>query len=179
MKYLEPEPVLQDPMFATLRAEDGASLPVYSYASNNPITRYDDNGLHDTNGCENGSTCDDCAKQAASITDPAVRACVIAQCRSKNIKLKCDKKSKKKASCGPIEGGTSGGGFDPKKKNEVLWCEVNLDQSCQAKLVVHELAHSCKWNDGGGKGVPDYAPGTSPDVDLLQCHPQASGTSGE
>ena len=44
-RYLQPEPMLQDPLFSVSMALQGNSPPVYSYALNNPIRYVDRNGL--------------------------------------------------------------------------------------------------------------------------------------
>jgi RHS repeat-associated protein len=43
-RYLSPEPLLQDPKFVGLMAKRGQSMPTYSYANNNPVSKYDPNG---------------------------------------------------------------------------------------------------------------------------------------
>lgn len=42
--YLQPEPLLQDPLFISGMAMAGHSLPAYSYALNNPVAYIDPNG---------------------------------------------------------------------------------------------------------------------------------------
>lgn len=44
-RYLSPEPLLQNPRFATAMAKRGLSTPAYPYAANNPITYVDPDGL--------------------------------------------------------------------------------------------------------------------------------------
>lgn len=45
-RYLSPEPMLQSPNFVLFRAKlEGRGLETYSYASNNPTSRIDDDGL--------------------------------------------------------------------------------------------------------------------------------------
>jgi RHS repeat-associated protein len=44
-RYLQPEPLLQDPKFARSMATRGMSTPSYAYASNNPIAFTDQDGL--------------------------------------------------------------------------------------------------------------------------------------
>ena len=46
-QYLSPEPLLQNPGDVTGRAEDGQSMPTYAYASNNPLSNIDPDGLLD------------------------------------------------------------------------------------------------------------------------------------
>ncbi|HZH75628.1 MAG TPA: RHS repeat-associated core domain-containing protein [Archangium sp.] len=46
-RYLQPEPLVQNPAFILKRARAGEGLPFYAYASNDPINRYDNNGLFD------------------------------------------------------------------------------------------------------------------------------------
>ena len=170
-KYLSPEPLLQSPEWVKSRAMEGRSVPTYAYASNNPINRTDPDGRHDTNGCQNGGSCETCAQKAGSITSETLRNCVIKQCLSQSTKLRCDPESKQKAECGPVSddlkgGATPKGGSAGKPVKTVLWCEVPLSDECQTRLLVHELAHSCGWKEGGGHGVPDGA-------DLTGCHPMS------
>ena len=45
--YLEPEPILHDPQYLSFRAQkDGRSMPVYSYAANNPVKESDPSGKY-------------------------------------------------------------------------------------------------------------------------------------
>lgn len=44
-RYLSPEPMLQDPRYATAMARRGFTVPAYAYAANNPINFFDPNGL--------------------------------------------------------------------------------------------------------------------------------------
>jgi RHS repeat-associated protein len=44
-RYLQPEPLHQDPKWVRRVASMGFSPPVYSYAGNNPLARFDSNGL--------------------------------------------------------------------------------------------------------------------------------------
>lgn len=46
-RYLQAEPLLWDSNFIRTRVLRGLGTPTYAYASNNPINRYDDNGLWD------------------------------------------------------------------------------------------------------------------------------------
>ena len=45
VKYLQPEPLLQDPMYLQGTAVQGQSVPAYAYAFNNPIDVVDEDGL--------------------------------------------------------------------------------------------------------------------------------------
>jgi hypothetical protein len=49
-EYLQPEPMLQEPGYTLAVASGGDSVPVYSYAANNPVARTDADGL-DTYMC--------------------------------------------------------------------------------------------------------------------------------
>jgi RHS repeat-associated protein len=151
-RYLQPEPLAQKPWFATMRAEDALGASAYAYTSNNPLTLYDDNGLHDTNGCKYGSTCGDCAEEAAKIRDDIIRPCVVTKCKGKKVKLLCEEKRKKKDECGPLDPADPNGlrrsaAVRLDEKNRVTWCEDKLTTKCQALLLVHELAHLCGWRD--------------------------------
>lgn len=48
-RYLQPEPLLQNPRYVQYMAYQGHSVPAYSYALNNPIRWVDLNGLDVTN----------------------------------------------------------------------------------------------------------------------------------
>jgi RHS repeat-associated protein len=170
-RYLQSEPLLQEASFAKMRAEDGQGVPAYDYASNNPIAFYDDNGLHDTNRCQYGSTCDDRAKEAAKIQNPKLKQCVMSKCKGKKVKLRCEEERKKRDQCGPVDPNDPNGprrsAAAPPGSNNVTWCEDKLSPKCQALLLVHELAHTCGWADE--KNPP---PGV-PQKELLECKVQA------
>ena len=44
-RFLEPEPMLQDPRYVAAVAHAGYSVPAYGYALNNPLAWKDPNGL--------------------------------------------------------------------------------------------------------------------------------------
>jgi RHS repeat-associated protein len=161
-RYLEPEPMAQEPNFVRAQGANGVDTSAYGYASNNAIAFTEADGLHDTNGCKYGSDCGSCALEAAHITDYLLRTCVQAQCRSPDTKLKCDPDVKR--TCPDLtgglktkkwyEGGSSATGTPDDPAKEINWCELPVDSDCQTKMLVHELAHSCGWNHTPGKGVP-------------------------
>jgi RHS repeat-associated protein len=178
-RYLESEPLAQNTRFVPTLPERGATLLAYAYAHDNPIGYVDDDGLYDSNGCSNCSTKAKCEAQAGAITDPDLRKCVIAQCKGP-IKLTCDKKKKEKT-CKAKQlpdgrkgfiGGSSPVGESPTKPStdDVTWCELPVDGDCQTKMLVHELAHSCGWDHGGGKGVPE--------TNQLECTLQSGSSTG-
>lgn len=166
-RYLQPDPILLNPAAAIT---PGGSLPIsYSYAGSNPVDDIDPKGLHDTNGCQYGSSCDDCKRAAETIAYAPLKECVLSKCSGKEPKLYCDPKSKEKASCGkPVAEGFQAAAYD-EATGKILWCESPLQDLCQGKLLVHELAHACQWKMG--QGVPDYRPDTPPELDLRNCHP--------
>lgn len=45
-RYLQPEPMLQDPKWVAARPKEGMSTPAYSYANNNPLHFTDPTGLY-------------------------------------------------------------------------------------------------------------------------------------
>ena len=172
--YLQTEPMLQDPQFVWSRARQGIGTLPYAYASNNPLAFFDLNGLHDSNGCANASTCDACSKQAEKITDPKMRSCVIKQCVGKTPKLDCSEKRKEQQKCGPSDPKNPDGtwhtasapqGRPESPAKEMMWCEYDMTPDCQTKTLVHELAHTCGWKEGAGGGVPSSQ-------DLAPCKPK-------
>jgi RHS repeat-associated protein len=56
-RYLQPEPMLQDPKWVADKAKEGMSTPAYSYANNNPLHFIDPAGLQT---CPPGSSCEGC-----------------------------------------------------------------------------------------------------------------------
>jgi hypothetical protein len=53
-KYLSPEPLLQDPIYMSVMAGSGRSVPTYAYGANNPIRNTDPTGLFAASGaCDN------------------------------------------------------------------------------------------------------------------------------
>lgn len=160
-RYLQPEPMIQYPDFVISRAQEGRATPVYAYASNNPVSNYDPDGLYDPNGCKNcGGGNNACRAEAQGIKDPKLKACVLAQCSSSDTKLKCDQKvkdqcaQKDKGKNGKKTGGSSAVGSLDSPLKEIDWCEQPVDSDCQNKALVHELAHSCGWQHGQDPGVP-------------------------
>ena len=167
-RYLQPEPMMQEPEFIRGRASVGTSTNAYAYASNNPLAFVDPNGLHDTAGCMFGGSCGQCMTQANSVTDSKLKACVKSKCYGKDTKLDCsperkkescfeftDKHGKKRRRIGEAGEGDS----------EIGWCEEPMNEDCQAKLLVHELAHTCGWDHEPGKGVPSSK-------EIQQCMPK-------
>src|SRR5882672_6930585 len=97
-----------------------------------------------------------CPRMADSISNAKLRQCVKKQCVRKRVKLRCKKKDKSEAGCQPfnpdggyqrLRGGRSPIGTSSSPANDVQWCEMPIDTDCQAKLLVHELAHTCGWRD--------------------------------
>lgn len=67
--YLQPEPLLQDPISVAATAHDGRSMPSYSYAFNNPVYFVDPNGLEGVPPSLNSIT-------AKCVTNPELCAAV-------------------------------------------------------------------------------------------------------
>jgi RHS repeat-associated protein len=166
-RYTQVDPLLPALMSVPLRGdqpEELQNLPLgYGYALSDPVSLADPDGQHDTGKCKYvGGDCDACARTAAAlITDQKLKACVIAQCKRKDVKVLCDKKAKERAKCrAPAPGGGAWGGSAPigeldRPTSRVDWCELPVSPKCQIRTMVHELAHTCGWRDGEiGKGVP-------------------------
>ena len=146
----------------------------YAYVGLNPIDNYDSLGLkRDGVNDEQCRPCTDkirngkkkaCSKESLDrITDRSRRRC---------IKKKC---SKGRINCSFACKSDSGGiGVD--KKDYITICVNQLnehkpgprgvsglnDEYYLGNVILHEFAHTCGWEHGGGQGVPnpsDYTPG--------------------
>lgn len=153
-----------------MRASAGVSTPAYAYASNNPAAFVDPNGLHDTNGCKFGSSCNACRAQALRMPSGPMRDCVLAQCSNQDTKLKCDEETQKSCEQAPSQskgnkkvkkGGSALVGSLDNPTHEINWCELPQNEDCQAQALVHELAHSCGWpgTHPPGQNIPGEGDG--------------------
>ena len=101
---------------------------------------------------------DECQAVARKILDECLRDCVTIQCTG--AKIRCDEIVSERCRKRKQEGAAVGGFVEPKGQNchqpstEINWCELPQSRDCRAKAMVHELAHSCGWQHGDGKGVP-------------------------
>jgi RHS repeat-associated protein len=69
-RYLQSEPMLQQPDFVSLTAGQGRSLPAYAYAANNPINGIDPNGLWPINSPSYNNCWAECV-EGSSFTNAA------------------------------------------------------------------------------------------------------------
>nr|WP_254627641.1 RHS repeat-associated core domain-containing protein [Myxococcus sp. CA040A] len=94
-RYLQPEPLLQDPNFSIVEAKEGRTMPAYAYAFNNPMAFIDPTGLQGT--CSGGrcagpevlpsggaGAAGGAAEAAAAATAAAAAAAAAKDCEDKN-----------------------------------------------------------------------------------------------
>lgn len=75
-RYLSPEPLLQNPTYVRRMAQSGLSVPVYSYAANNPIRNTDPTGLY-VSGQPYPETPTEAAATAAVLAYPPAAAAAV------------------------------------------------------------------------------------------------------
>lgn len=110
--------------------------------------------------CRYVPSVEDCQMVADRIEDLCLRTCVVHLCRrgravcNEDIQVECVHRAKE-------SGGNEVGGFVwdiPQTcevpQDEVNWCQLERSPPCQARMMVHELAHACGWRHGNGQGVP-------------------------
>lgn len=68
-RYLSPEPLLQVPQYALVMAQNGVSVPTYSYAGNNPLANIDADGrsILPRSGVPDGWSCEQLAAKINNV----------------------------------------------------------------------------------------------------------------
>lgn len=123
------------------------------------VSVYDQPGtpMGTDSGCKELPTVEQCQAVARTIGHECLRGCVMLRCTG--VKLRCGEYAREFCER-PIEEGKVGGYVLPgpqdceTPREEIHWCELPLPSFCRARVMVHELAHSCGWHHGGGYGVP-------------------------
>jgi hypothetical protein len=113
-----------------------------------------------------------CTSEADKITETCLHDCVMNLCKS--VKIVCTEETIQQCKATTEDAGASNVGFvnsrvprqtclDP--VTEINWCQLSVAPQCQAKGMVHELAHACGWEEFGGLGVPGGTNGG-----MIQCN---------
>ncbi len=162
-RYLQPEPLLSEDPKTWLTPAHGVPS-AYAYAWTNPIFFTDEDGLFSKKGqCKNSPEEKACKDMAGLVLDPKLSACIARQCDK--ACLNCTEEEKKKeckkktirdgdqfAEATTAAAADYGSLKEPGK--EVVWCGKEYSSDCRTRIIVHELAHTCGWKHGQGKGVP-------------------------
>ncbi|WP_141323142.1 RHS repeat-associated core domain-containing protein [Myxococcus sp. AB025B] len=161
-RYLQPEPILQNPIFVQKRALEGMSVPAYAYANNNALYFTDTNGLYSKHPkCENTPSEEAVYRmmeQTVSVVkDKELFWCILRQIE--NAHVTCDIATQIRCGKRADLGGYAKLGTCAEPTKEIHWCSRKMSPECQAKAMIHEMAHSCGWNhnldpNDPGKGVP-------------------------
>lgn len=141
----------------------GGGANLYVYVNNDPINGTDTTGYFKVEGCSNAPASDDVAAAliASGITskDTQLFACILRQIYSPNTIVVCNLQVDIECvglnSANPNTGGFADIGCPENPTREVRWCQFKkFKGKCGAQALLHELAHTCGWDHGGGKGVP-------------------------
>lgn len=114
---------------------------------------------HNFGDCQNLPTVEECQLVAERLEERCLRECVISQCREAMalchnvVRTRCTERNITLEK-GALGGSVRKGGDCKKPVKEFDWCNLNVSPPCQALIMVHELAHTCGWHHGNGKGVP-------------------------
>jgi RHS repeat-associated protein len=131
-------------------------INTYAYVRSQPLRLVDEMGLFDVdpscNDCEFGAP--EIRRQAQQwcdmlqtvITDPKLKRCLAKRCRSGKIKCR---------DCAPDELGYERSFLGIHSRTANLYIK-NFPTGTQAigPVVIHEWAHSCRWDHFDGGGVP-------------------------
>ena len=130
-------------------------MSLYGYVTGNPLSAADPYGLFKVDpSCEECGWDADvqreadaaCAAIATTITDPKLRKCI--QKRCKKAKIVCDE------GCEPGDIGENTY-FAGIYSSTARICVNNIKSpAIVGDLVIHEWAHSCRWDHFDGMGVP-------------------------
>jgi RHS repeat-associated protein len=185
-RYLQPEPVLQEPAYQSGTAKTGRSLPSYAYALNNPISTTDPDGLFTVNGCN------DLAPKAQALTALAKsefkklnwpdtgQSCTKSCIESQLEKTEVVCNSSTVDYCAKAHGDIQGRNFEQRRQSGGLlayaqlgssqgpngrcldgepwigWCQQKVSDRCIARIIIHEAAHNCGWKHDA---PPSVVPG--------------------
>ena len=123
--------------------------------------------MHGFGDCRYLPTVEECQETAElHIEDWELRKCVILQCRDAKplchgvVKKRCIEASAQKPE--GQRGGQANVGDETDPVPEFDWCSLPQSPYCQALTMIHELAHTCGWEHGDGKGVPGNKDGRLP-----------------
>ncbi len=143
------------------QVRSGIAMPVYSYATDDPLARIDEKGLYTAGpGCDTAPTQDQCMSAAQSIKSKCLRNCVEQRCADSEP-IECESPDQEQfCNSNPGAAGqaaTPQTGVCTGPLHKVVWC--NPPPQCAAQAMVHELAHNCGWNHSppgtnDGSGVP-------------------------
>lgn len=110
--------------------------------------------------CRYVPSVEDCQAVGERIEDLCLRTCVLHQCRrgravcGEVVQVQCVVLSSAHPDDPTNAYVPEGPQTCEMPADEVNWCQVPHSPPCQAKIMVHELAHACGWHHKEGKGVP-------------------------
>jgi hypothetical protein len=112
--------------------------------------------------CLGDVTVADCQAEADSIENDCLKECVKMQCAG--IKVDCgettQQRCKRKESLYAYTDnypGVTNCRFAPTNKTHCCERLLKKSKACRVKVLVHELAHSCGWDEEKGPGIPNPA----------------------
>lgn len=116
--------------------------------------------MRGSENCRYVPSVEDCQAVADRIEDFCLRTCVIHMCRG-DAEISCDEVVQVECVERAAKRGDDVGGFVARgpqtcelPTEELNWCQLPRTPLCQARIMVHELAHACGWHHLDGKGVP-------------------------
>lgn len=110
--------------------------------------------------CRYVPSVEDCQAVADRIEEFCLRTCVVRLCRYGRAVCNDDIQNECVRRIGEGEEGAVGGFVWEVEqtceipRDEVNWCQMPRSPMCQARMMVHELAHACGWHHLQGQGVP-------------------------
>jgi len=160
-RYLASEPISGTPGMIKGRLLHAKSTPIFGYSQNNPVSLSDATGLYDADwSCSNLPGEDELYRElqrTVSLVAKDYYECIMRQIDkahiecSLNTAITCALSNTEASSTGAYT--TLGTCSNPVK--DVHWCDLKgRSKSCQAKGIIHELAHTCGWDHHYGGGIP-------------------------
>jgi hypothetical protein len=131
---------------------------LYGYVENRPVTKYDAKGLFSISG-DCGCNKEKMERELNSIclyvdyfvTDKSLASCIKERCNSGQVN--CQTKSSSLYCDSETLGYNLG--FGPIRDSSINLCvDTKGIEKTFAATAIHEWAHSCGWDHGGGKGIP-------------------------